>query len=48
MCLGACGEVGVLLREDAYEVGGDFVVDDRLVVLADDVNAEFLRTSSAQ
>jgi len=31
MCLGACGEVGVLLREDAYEVGGDFAVDDRLV-----------------
>jgi hypothetical protein len=42
MCLGACGEVGVLLREDVYKVGGEFVVDDRLVVFANNVDSKFL------
>jgi hypothetical protein len=40
--LGAGGDVGVLFGEDAYDAGGDFVVDDRLVVLSDDVDSELL------
>jgi hypothetical protein len=36
----------VLLRENDVGLGRDFVVDDRLVVLADDIDAEFLRCSS--
>ena len=44
----ARSDVGVLFREETDDTGCDFMVDDRLVVLADDVNAEFLRTSSAQ
>jgi hypothetical protein len=40
--LGAGGDVGVLFGEDTYDAGGDFVVDDRLVVLSDDVDSEFL------
>jgi hypothetical protein len=35
-------DVGVLFGEDAYDAGGDFVVDDRLVVFSDDVDSEFL------
>jgi hypothetical protein len=34
--------VSVLVGEDADDVGGNFVVDDRLVVLAYDVDSEFL------
>jgi hypothetical protein len=40
--LGAGGDVGVLFVEDGYDAGGDFVVDDRLVVLSHDVHSEFL------
>ena len=39
---GAGGDVGVLFRENADEAGGDFVVEYSLVVLAYDVNSEFL------
>ena len=34
-------DVGVLV-EDAYDAGGDFVVDDGFVVFAYDVDTEFL------
>ena len=40
--LGARGDLGVLFVEDADDARGDFVVDDRFVVFADDVDAEFL------
>jgi hypothetical protein len=40
--LGASGDVGVLFGENGYDAGGDFVVDDRLVVLSHDVDSEFL------
>jgi hypothetical protein len=40
--LGAGGDVGILFGEDGYDAGGDFVVDDRLVVLSHDVDSEFL------
>ena len=33
----------ILLEKDADDSGGDFVVDDGLVVFADDVDTEFLR-----
>jgi hypothetical protein len=39
MLFGASGYEGVLLGEDAYDAGGDFVVGDGLVVFADDVHA---------
>jgi hypothetical protein len=42
MVLGASGDVGVLIGEDAYDPGGDFVVDDGLVVFTYDIDAEFL------
>jgi hypothetical protein len=42
MCLGTCGEVGVLLGEVADNAGGNFVLDDRFVVFANNVDSEFL------
>jgi len=43
MCLGACGEVGVLLGEVADNAGGrEFVLDDRFVVFPNNVDSEFL------
>ena len=39
---GVGGDVGVLFGEDADDVGSNFVVDDRLVVFAYDVNTAFL------
>jgi hypothetical protein len=42
MLLGASGDVGVLIGEDAYDTGGDFVMDDGLVVFAYDIDTEFL------
>ena len=42
MLLGASGDVGVLIGEDTYDAGGDFVVNDGLVVFAYDINAGFL------
>ena len=42
MLLGASGNVGVLIREDAYDAGGDFVVNDGLVIVAYDTDAGFL------
>jgi hypothetical protein len=40
--LGAGGDLGVWFGEDGYYTDGDFVVDDRLVVLSHDVDFEFL------
>jgi hypothetical protein len=40
--LGTSGDVGILLGEDAYDACGDIVVYDRLVVLCDNVDSEFL------
>jgi hypothetical protein len=43
MLLGASGHVGVPIGEDAYDAGGDFVVDDGgIVVFAYHIDAEFL------
>jgi hypothetical protein len=42
MLLGASCDVRVLIGEDAYDTGGDFVMDDGLVVFAYDIDAEFL------
>jgi hypothetical protein len=42
MLLGASGNVDVLIGEDAYDAGGDFVVNDGLVVFAYDIDAGFL------
>jgi len=43
MLLGASGDVGVPIEEDAYDAGGDFVVDDGgIVVFAYHIDAEFL------
>jgi hypothetical protein len=46
MLLCASGDVAVLIEEDACDVGGDFVVDDwmMIVVFAYDINidTEFL------
>jgi hypothetical protein len=42
MLFGAGGDVGVLFGENADDAGGDFVVDYSLVVLAYDVDSEFL------
>jgi hypothetical protein len=42
MLLCASSDQRVLFGEDAHDLGGDFVVNDGLVVLADDVNTEFL------
>jgi hypothetical protein len=42
MLLGGGGDVGVLIGEDAYDVGGNFGVEDGPVVLAYDIDAEFL------
>ena len=36
------GSLGVLLIEDTENMGSDLVVDDGLVVFADNVDAEFL------
>jgi hypothetical protein len=42
MLFGASGYEGVLLGEDAYDAGGDFVVGDGLVVFSDNIDPEFL------
>lgn len=42
MLFGARGGLGVLFGEDTDDAGGDFVVDNGLVVFPDDVNTEFL------
>jgi hypothetical protein len=42
MLLGSCGGLGVFLREDADNAGGDFMVDDGLVIFAHDVDTKFL------
>jgi hypothetical protein len=39
---GVGGDVGVLFGEDADDVGGNFVVNYRLVVFAYDVDTAFL------
>lgn len=39
----ALGSVSLVRGESTYDAGGDLVVDDRLVVLAYDINTEFLR-----
>jgi hypothetical protein len=40
--LGESGDVGVLIGEDMYDAGGDFVVNDGLLVFAHDIDAGFL------
>jgi hypothetical protein len=35
-------DLDVLFGKDTYNAGGDFVVDDSFIVLAHDVDAEFL------
>lgn len=42
MLFGARGGLRVLFGEDTDDAGGDFMVDDGLVVFPDDINAEFL------
>jgi hypothetical protein len=42
LLFGASGDVSVLIGEDTYDVGGDFVVDDGLVFFAYDIDTEFL------
>jgi hypothetical protein len=42
MLLGASCDVRVLIGEDTYDTGGDFVIDNGLVVFAYDIDAEFL------
>jgi hypothetical protein len=39
---GVSGHEAVLLGEDAYDAGGDFVVGDRLVVFSDNIDPEFM------
>ena len=41
--LGASDNKSILLGEDTDDANGDLVVNDDLVVLADDVDVEFLR-----
>jgi hypothetical protein len=41
MLLGASCDVRVLIGEDAYDTGGDCVMDDGLVVFAYDIDTEF-------
>jgi hypothetical protein len=40
--LGASGDVSVLVGEDTHGVGSDFVMDNRLVIFAYDIDPEFL------
>jgi hypothetical protein len=40
--LGASGDVGVLIGEDVYDAGGDFVVNDGLLVFAHGIDTGFL------
>jgi hypothetical protein len=42
LLFGVSGDVGVLIGEDAFEVGGDFVVDDGPAFFADNIDTEFL------
>jgi hypothetical protein len=42
MLLSTSSSLDVLLGEDAYNTGGNFVVNNSLVVLANNVNSEFL------
>jgi hypothetical protein len=42
MLLGASGDVRVLIGEDAYDAGDNFGVEDGPVVLAYNIDAEFL------
>lgn len=37
-----CGVLRILLSENAYHPGSDFVMNDRLVIFANDVNTKFL------
>lgn len=43
----ALGSTSLVRGENTYDAGGDLVVDDRLVVLAHDINTEFLRQTLA-
>ena len=40
--LGVTGDVGVLMGEDVYDAGGDFVVSDGILVFAYIIDAELL------
>ena len=42
MLLSASGDVGILIREDTYDMGSNFVVNDSLVVFAHNIDARFL------
>jgi hypothetical protein len=42
MLLGASCDLRVLIGEDAHDTGGDFVMDDGLVVFAYNIDTEFL------
>lgn len=42
-----CGGLCILLPEYAEDARRDFMVDDRLVILADNINTEFLLSSTA-
>jgi hypothetical protein len=42
MLFGASGDVGILIGEDAYDAGGDFVVDDGPAFFTYDIDTEFL------
>jgi hypothetical protein len=44
--LGSRGSGGIGVAEDTDHAGSDLVVDDGLVVLADDIDAELLRRTS--
>ena len=44
MLLGPSGDVGVLIGEDAYNAGGDFVMDDGIVDFAYDIDVVMIRT----
>jgi hypothetical protein len=42
MLFGASSDVSFLIGEDAYDVGGDFAVDDGPAFFAYDIDTEFL------
>jgi hypothetical protein len=42
LLLGASGYVGVLVGKDTHDAGSYFVMDNRLVIFAYDINPEFL------
>lgn len=39
---GASGYEGVLFGKDACDAGGDFVMNDRLVVFSNEIDSKFL------